>query len=176
MIKDEIDQIIRRYSGGELQGFSDLYRQYSGLIRSVLFKLCSPDDLDDLVQEVFIRIWNALPKFSQKAKIKTWVYRIAYNLAVDDLRKRKRRGSHLEYKEKIIESEEQNVMDREQVQKGLQQLSEEHRAVLVLSCMEGLTNREIADVVKIPEGTVKSRLHHAKIKMGEFLKEKGVPL
>lgn len=176
MIKEEIDQIIRRYSSGELQGFSDMYQQYAGMVRSVLFKLCNPDDLDDLVQETFMRIWKALPRFTQKAKLKTWVYRIAYNLAVDNLRMRKRRGPHLEYKEEISKSRGQDVVNRDQIQKGLEHLGEEQRTVLILSCMEGLTSREIADVIKIPEGTVKSRLHHAKIKMCEFLKDKGAPL
>lgn len=176
MIKDEIDQIIRYNSSGELKGFSDLYRQYAGMIRSVLFKLCNPDDLDDLVQEAFIRILNALPKFAQRAQLKTWVYRITYNLAIDDLRKRKRKGLQIEYKEEVTESKEQDMINRDQIQKGLQRLNENYRTVLVLSYMEGLTDREVAEVIQVPEGTVKTWLRRAKNKMGEFLNKTGAAL
>jgi len=77
MSERDINQIIRRYTLGELNSFDELYDQFSSLVRNVLFKLCNPEDLDDLVQDVFIKIWNGLPKFKQKSSIKTWVYRIA---------------------------------------------------------------------------------------------------
>jgi len=95
---------------------------------------------------------------------------------VDDLRKRKRSKEDLKDKEDSLPSKEQDIANRDLVQKSLTKLSEEHRTVLVLHCMEELSVKEVAEVMEIPEGTVKSRLHHAKSKMYDILKAKGVTL
>lgn len=175
-MNNEIDQIIRRYSGGELSGFSDLYAKYGGLIRSVIYKLCPAGDLDDLVQEAFVRIWKGLPKFNRESALKTWIYRIAYNLAVDSLRGRKRAPMQTELKDVMFPSKEEAVMNKDAVREGLNELSGEHREVLVLNIMEGVTIAEISAIMNVPEGTVKSRLFHAKSRMAEILRTKGIPL
>ncbi|MBI4412080.1 MAG: sigma-70 family RNA polymerase sigma factor [Deltaproteobacteria bacterium] len=172
MTENEINQMILRHSAGAIGGFAELYGQYNGLVRSVLYKLCASGDLDDLVQEAFVRIWKGLPGFQGGAQLKSWIYRVTYNLAIDHFRKKKRGPTEVELDEQGAPSTngESSSVDKEMVHQGLKELNDEHRSVLVFHCMEGLTVAEVADVLKIPEGTVKSRLHHAKNKMAVILK------
>lgn len=170
-----INGLIERISGGALKSFSELYSAYASLVRSVIYKLCQPQELDDLVQEVFVKIWKGLPKFRQGSQLKTWIYRVAYNSAVDALRKKKVFFEELD--EGIAEKEpKEDRFCREMILKGLSKLTEEHRTVLVLCCLEELTVEEAAEVTKAPVGTVKSRLHYAKANLHEILKREGITL
>ncbi|MBU0506489.1 MAG: sigma-70 family RNA polymerase sigma factor [bacterium] len=172
----EINRIIKQSTQGELTGFSDLYKSYARMIRSVLYKFCQPEEIDDLVQDAFIKIWNGLPRFKQNCKLKTWVYRVTYNLALDHVRKKKLKIADIDLQRISAGSEENEFMKKDLVQKSLTTLTEEHRAVLVLHSMEGLSVDEVADVLEIPSGTVKSRLHHARSKMHDALTASGVKL
>ncbi len=176
MQEDQINQYIESYTSGELKSFSDLYEKYNQMIRSVLFKLCNADELDDLIQDAFVKVWKGLPSFKRGAKLKTWIYRVTYNVALDNLRKRKQQT--LELKAELISngSNENEFMNKDLVQNGLSKLAEEHRSVLVLHCMEGLSVNEVSEITKVPEGTVKSRLHYARSKMHEILTKNGVSL
>lgn len=166
----QIDGLIKQISGGTLKSFSELYETHASLVRSVLYKLCHPQELDDLVQEVFVKIWNGLPKFRQGAKLKTWIYRIAYNSAVDALRRRKAVFEELDEGTGKKEHKE-DWFYRDMLLKGLNKLTEEHRGVLVLCCLEELTVEEASEVTHVPVGTIKSRLHHAKANLYEILKK-----
>lgn len=171
----QINGLIERISGGTLKSFSELYEAHASLVRSVIYKLCQPQELDDLVQEVFVKIWKGLPKFRQGSQLKTWIYRVAYNSAVDALRKKKVFFQELD--EATGESEpKEDRFCRDMILKGLNKLTEEHRTVLVLCCLEELTVEEAALVTKTAVGTVKSRLHYAKANLYEILKREGVSL
>jgi RNA polymerase sigma-70 factor, ECF subfamily len=172
----EINRIINKSTKGELTGFSDLYKNYARMIRSVLYKFVQPEEIDDLVQDAFIKIWNGLPRFKQNCKLKTWVYRVTYNMALDHVRKKKLKTADVDLQRISSGSEENEILKKDLVQKSLTQLSEEHRAVLVLHSMEGLSVEEVADVLDVPSGTVKSRLHHARNKMHDVLTASGVRL
>ena len=76
--------------------FRALYEKYQGIVRSVIFRIAGPQELDDLVQETFIRVWQSLSKFRGRSSLKTWVYRIATNLAYDYCRKNKKRKQEVE--------------------------------------------------------------------------------
>lgn len=171
----QINNLIEQISGGNLKNFSELYETHALLVRSVIYKLCHPQNLDDLVQEVFIKIWNGLPKFRMGSKLKTWIYRIAYNSAVDALRKKKVVFQELDETTGKVEHR-QDWFYRTLILKGLNQLTEEHRSVLVLCCLEELTVEEVAEIIHVPVGTVKSRVHHAKANLYEILKKEGVSL
>ena len=150
--------------------FRHLYDNYAGLVRSLLFKLCGADELDDAVQEVFVKIWKVLQSFQGASNHKTWIYRITFNHAMDLLRKR--RPAPLPFKESMAGSIE--TTDTEWLCKGLLSLSPDHRSVLVLHCMEGLSLDEVANVTAVPVGTVKSRLHFARKQLHTFLQAQGV--
>jgi len=171
-----INSIIWESTKGTLADFSDLYEEYNPMVRATIFKLCGFSELDDLVQDAFVRIWNGLQSFRQGSKLKTWIYRIAYNVALDGLRRKKPVTAELMLVHGKLASGEKDIINRDLVLKGLQELTFEHRAVIVLHLMEGLSIAEVGEVLEIPEGTVKSRLHHAKERMAGILKSKGVNL
>ncbi len=155
-----------------------LYHEYKGLVRSVLFRICGPCDLDDLVQDTFVRIWQGLDRFRRQASLRTWIYRIAVNTALDSHRKNKRRKLEIVWSPEEADGENRtgDQVNRDLVRKGLASLSVPHRTVLVLHTLEGLSVEEIAEVLGAWKGTVKSRLFYARKAMLKFLDENGVKL
>ncbi|MBD2149214.1 sigma-70 family RNA polymerase sigma factor [Pseudanabaena sp. FACHB-1277] len=176
---------------GDSYAFKKLYQRHHQKVRSTLFQLCGSDGLDDLVQDVFLRAWKGLPKFRQTAQFATWLYRIAFNVASDRrkvLAKMRSQsisvedeqlanladvdlGRNSDYQPALTQMHYQDLMQR-----GLAHLSDDHRAVLVLHDLEELPQKEIAEILAIPVGTVKSRLFHARSAIKKFLAAQGVEL
>lgn len=162
-------------NGGGQERFESVYGQHAPLVRAVLYNICGGEHLDDLVQETFIKIWKGLPGFKENANIKTWIYRIATNTALDWCRKNA--AAKAEYRLPDLpggEGGEANAIHRDIVKKCLRRLSPEQRAVVTLCVFEELTVKEAANALALPEGTVKSRLHYARAEMGKFFQENGV--
>ncbi len=145
------------------------------MVRAVLYNICGPAELDDLVQETFIKVWQGLPGFRHGSQLRTWIYRIAANTALDQCRRNARNRTVPEEADPPGGSGgEAEILYRDLVRKGMQTLSPEHRAVLTLCLFEELSVKEAAEALEVPEGTVKSRLHYAKAAMGAFLSQNGV--
>ena len=141
----------------------------------------------DVVQETFIRVHKHLPNFKGDAAFFTWAYRIAYNLSVDSVRKSGRgenvaveentltdAGSHYEPYATTSASPQKAMLRGElsqELQRALATLSENHRAILLLREVDGLSYEELAESLGVPKGTVMSRLFHARHKMQVALKE-----
>lgn len=165
--------------GSERRRFGEFYQSYHRLIRGVLLGMVDEASVDDLVQETFLRAWRGLPRFTFRSSLKTWVYRIAMNTAIDHQRKRSLSPLTLVQRESVapVESVAGMVGSTETgrlIREGLDELDEIHRGVLVLHYFEGLGIGEIAKVLEIPAGTVKSRLHVGREKLKTHLREKGV--
>lgn len=178
-------ELIRACLTGQSIAFRELYRRYQQPIRATLHQLCGTDVLDDLVQEVFLRAWQGLPRFRQSARFSTWLYRITWNVATDCRRqkgKARSRDRHLVAFEASRAGPNgqppglNQIHYQDLVQRGLQTLTLDHRAVLVLHDLEDLPQREIASILNVPLGTVKSRLHHARAAMRQFLQREGMQL
>jgi RNA polymerase sigma-70 factor (ECF subfamily) len=161
--------------GERLEAFQSFYAEFYDYVRRVLFWMVPENALDDLCQEVFLKIWKSRNGFKSEASPKTWVYRIAVNAAHDYHRKHRRVFESFEDTEfsKVMETEKRLGLQR-LIQAGVSRLSPKLRAVFVLFYKEELGSAEIAAVLKIPEGTVKSRLHEARCCFTEFLKKSGV--
>lgn len=173
--------LVKQSLRGDTQSYGQLYRRHQQRVRAILYQLCEPSSLDDLVQEVFLRAWKGLPKFRQTAKFSTWLYRIAWNLAVSQRQASVQRRNQLQtLTEKIpTQQEALDLMDlhyQDLVQRGLANLSFDHRTILVLHDLEEVPQREVAEILDIPLGTVKSRLYHARAGMRKFLHQQGVQL
>jgi len=170
--------MIKSESVKEEISFSDLYKDYNGLVRSVLFKICGAHDLDDLVQDAFIRIWKGLSGFKDQSNIGTWIYRISVNVAHDYFRSRGKKVFEVELNEQISSNSNQDNThtQRDLVHKALSKMNLKHRMVLVMFHMEELSISEVANVLNEPEGTIKSRLHFARSEMKMFLEKNGVKL
>lgn len=160
---------------GGPDGFRAVYLEYGRMVRSVLYNICGGSELDDLAQETFVKIWKGLDGFRNEAGLKTWIYRIAVNTALDHCRRRERDfASELPDEISGGFGGEPEAVYRDLVEKGLRRLSPEQRAVVVLAVFEDVPLKEAALALDVPEGTVKSRLHGARRELAAFLKENGV--
>lgn len=153
------------------------YEEHARTVRNALYRLCGERALDDLTQETFARAWGARDAFRGESSVRTWMYRIATRVAIDHLRSAARRPYDAtldEDRASAARDEAAGHVDRDLVRRGLARLSDDHRVVLVLHVMEGLTLDEVAGIVEAPVGTVKSRLYHARQGMREFLEGQGI--
>ena len=178
-------ELVLQCQQGNQQSFRQLYRRYSSRVRSTLYQLCGTYALDDLVQDVFLRTWKGLPQLRQPSQFSTWLYRICWNVASDQRRTLQKQRS---FNSKLIaeaeapsvpsakHSQAPDLMDlhyQDLIQRGLQQLSFEHRAVLVLHDLEDLPQKEVAQILGIAVGTVKSRLFHARMSLRQYIQQQG---
>ena len=183
-------QLVARAQQGDLCSYDVLVTRHRGKIFAMIRNMIHQEaDAWDLSQEVFIKAWQALPKFEAKAKFSTWLYRIAHNAVYDWTRKRKIESSgelndELFDREKIDsasmttpsggESPDDTLSRSElrvKIETALGKLSEEHREVVVLKDVQGLSYKEIADVMECSIGTVMSRLYYARQKLQTMLKD-----
>jgi RNA polymerase sigma-70 factor (ECF subfamily) len=145
--------------------YADCHRHVHALCASLLG---NATDAQDAFQETFLAVSEALPSFRGEASVKTWVHRIAVRVA---LKLRARRRSDVELDDRHAASADLGASHAEAdaLARALGALSFEHRLVLSLFAVAGLTHAEIADTLGVPEGTVWSRLHHARRKVGELM-------
>lgn len=181
LVETADDELVRSSLNGDRQSFRVLYRRHQQRVRQILYQLCDPPTLDDLVQDVFLRAWKGLPKFRQGSQFSTWLYRIAWNVATDRRQTFARDRSQLQDIARSVatQHEDPDILQlhyQDLVRQGLSSLSEEHRSVLVLHDLEELPQKEVAEILDIPVGTVKSRLFHARNNMRAFLEAAGVQI
>lgn len=195
------ETLVAKTLAGDKEAYRLLVERYQNrLLTMVTDILKSREDAEDVVQESFVKAFLSLRNFKGQSSFYTWLYRIAHNMAIDVRRKSGRRGgSHVEYKEgvgvnKVATAEGevtqaitgaaqhlQNIegphaaLARKEVGHRLQQvlgeLSEEHRAVIMLREVDGLNYDEIAHAVGVPRGTVMSRLHYARKALQNALRD-----
>ncbi len=184
---ENLIKLIKQCQKGDQNAFRLLYRQYLAKVRSTLYQLCGIEYLDDLVQEVFLRVWKGLPKLRNLATFSTWLYRITWNVATDQRRYYALNpvNTMTQEQEDILNntlSVSQDTSDLMQlhyqdlVAQALKQLSLDHRMILVLHDLEDISQKEISQILGIPTGTVKSRLFYARNAVRQYLTEKGVSL
>lgn len=150
-----------------------IYNEQLDLVRGVLFRIIGAQDIDDATQEVFVKIWRRLDRFEKNSNFKTWVYRIAVNVGLDFLRKRKRRLELNSFDELKTASQSGTFKDQELLLKALDLISEDHRVVIVLHYFEELSLLEISESLELPIGTVKSRLFHSRKVLRDCLRQLG---
>lgn len=185
------EELIWLCQRGDRASFRLLYQCYQQRVRSTLYQLCGSASLDDLVQEVFLKAWKGLPKLRTPKYFSTWLYRISWNVATDQRRrlaKLQQKTSSTDKawsKDRLTSEELNNAQDapdlmqlhyQDLVQRGLNNLSFDHRAVLVLHDLEDLPQKEVAQILSIPVGTVKSRLYHARNSFKKFLEQQGISI
>ncbi|MGA0334031.1 MAG: sigma-70 family RNA polymerase sigma factor [Kiritimatiellia bacterium] len=164
---------------GDLSAFDYLMSKYQSRIYALLYNMTSNrEDAEDLLQDVFLKAYKALPKFKGNSSFYTWVYRIAVNTAINYVRKRKRKQGlsldhldlGLERDPALVQLASQETPDRnldlkdlqKKLKAALQTLSEKHRMVVVLHDIQGLPHREIGKILGVSSGTVRSRLFYAR--------------
>jgi RNA polymerase sigma-70 factor (ECF subfamily) len=156
-------QIVILLQNSDKKAISLLYENYADALFGVIKKIIEDDDTaQDVLQESFVKIWRYANKYdASKAKLFTWLYRIAYNTAIDKVRSQKnKQGKEVQMETsnvyKVTSNElNQDVLD---IQKHLKSLDEKYQIVINALFFEGMTQQEASDELEIPLGTIKSRL------------------
>jgi RNA polymerase sigma-70 factor, ECF subfamily len=178
-VKTDDAALIERCRAGDIAAFEPLVEKYRQRVWRLAYNvLRDREEAWDVAQEAFVRAWQALPNFRGQSAFYTWLFRIVMNVASDRTRARAARGRAFGT-ERIPEEDWDRVLvdhpsdvkpdaaaagaeQRARIERALATLSPDHRRIVVLSDIEGLSYREIADVLEIPMGTVMSRLHNAR--------------
>jgi RNA polymerase sigma factor (sigma-70 family) len=172
--------LIQACQNGDREAFRWLYRRHQRLVRSMLQHLCDPSTLDDLVQEVFLRAWKGLGRMQQQSRFSTWLYRIAWNVGADHRRGMAQSRSRQEQIERLSTEVSSTVWQdlhrQDLVCRGLRHVSDEQAMLIVLNDLQELPQVEIAGILDIPVGTVKSRLFHARAALRKFFNKEGMSL
>ncbi|WKV10549.1 RNA polymerase sigma factor [Marivirga harenae] len=157
--------------------FKLLMDQYQERLYFAIRKiLIDHDDTNDALQECFIKIWNKIDTFNEEASLYTWMYKIAVNQALQQLRKRKNSFKNEQQYTEFLETKISNstLMDGDEIQKLLQQailkLPEKQRLVFNMKYYDDLKYEEIAEITDGSVGSLKASYHHAVKKIEEFLK------
>ena len=183
-MSDDDREAVRRVQAGDTEAFEPLVEKYKRKVFRWPTRCCGTRRMRSIsAQEAFVKAFRALPAFKGDSAFYTWLFRITMNVALDRKRQRSTRAKSLgaedvppEEWERTATSTDPDPEDvatgverRERIRKALDSLSEHHRAIIILSDIEGLQYREIAEVLGIPMGTVMSRLHHARKRLREVL-------
>jgi RNA polymerase sigma-70 factor (ECF subfamily) len=190
---DDDRELVERCQGGDKNAFRQLFVRYHrrayGLALGVVH---NPDTALDVVQEAFLKAHKHIDSFEGSSSFYTWLYRIVMNVAIDQLRKQQR-SPVVDYDEAVAHKDEEALAGdepilprllagnpakelqrkeiREKIQEALGRLSPNHRAVLVMRELDGLSYEEMAKVMKCSKGTIMSRLFHARRNMQKHLLE-----
>ncbi len=165
--------------------FRTLYHEYkSKVYGTVTHVVGRTNEIDDIVQNVFLEIHRSLPRYKGNSKLSTWIYRVAVNVALQYIRKKKRRKVFLFFdteqesrNERLAHDERGRYESRDlmaRLEKQLEKLSEKKRVVFVLHELEGLPVDRIAEVCDVPVNTVRSRLHAARTEVMSRMKRQGM--
>ncbi len=178
--RKEVQELVRRTLDGDDWAFAQLFERFRQKVYRISFRFTRDyDDAMDLVQTVFIKVHRSLDSYREEASFATWVSRIATNCGIDLIRQRKRQAKvNLDDAKELAEealvdarqggprlspaAEATNAELGEAIRQAVEDLSDKHRSVFVLHCVEGTPYKEIAETLGISIGTVMSRLFHAR--------------
>lgn len=186
---DGDNQLVARALEGDLPSFERLVARYQNKIMGYAARMLSDrEEAEDVTQEVFIKAYRSLDSFRGESSFSTWIYRIATNLCIDRLRKKKRSPQQAYSLDEPMDKDEEKgsreIPDvsteptrsiekeelRARVREMVAEMPEKLRAVLIMCDMQGMAYEDIAKVLNCPVGTVKSRLFHARADLGRRLR------
>jgi RNA polymerase sigma-70 factor (ECF subfamily) len=170
--------LVQRCRQGELGAFEELYRAHAGRIYGLALRMLgNAADAEDLLQEIFLAAHRKLETFRGEAALGTWLYRLATNQILDHVRSRAARTGQMTdglddaslLPDAMGHRLGDRAIDRVDLERALAQLPEGCRAAFVLHDIEGLEHQEVADVLGIAEGTSKSQVHKARLRLRALL-------
>lgn len=170
---DESD-LVRKAQQGSSEAFEWIYQRHVRRIYALCLRMVSdPMRAEELTQDVFVRLWKSLGSFRHESAFATWMHRLAVNVVVSDMRSTKRRDSRVihtdtleDFEREVKEAMPETRMDLEKAIAGLPEGAKE---MLVLHDIEGYRYREIAEMLEVAEGTVKSQISRARRLLREVL-------
>jgi len=181
LTKDE--ELIKQCLDGDAGAWEQIVREYSRRVYNLAYRFTGRhESAEDLTQEVFIRIYRSLDQYDPSlGELSNWLMRLARNLVIDDYRKRQRQPAdssddlddHMHHLRVELDTPQRNIERQErslQVREAIDKLSADLRECLILRDIEELSYQEIVDKLKIPEGTVKSRINRGRIELAKVLR------
>ena len=171
--------LIRKAKQGDMHAFEELILKHEKIVYNLALRMMNhSEDAKDISQEVFLKAYRSLSNFDERSAFSTWIYRITHNTCIDEMRKRKGKQNYsleeeLENEEGSMQRQiadegdtpEESLLREEQkseILQALDSLSEEHKAAIVLRDVKGLSYEEIAEILELSLGTVKSRISRAR--------------
>jgi RNA polymerase sigma-70 factor (ECF subfamily) len=178
------EDLIERFQGGDLYAFDLIVKNYKQQLLNFVFRfLGNQEEAEDVVQETFLRVFRNRSAYRRVAKFSTWIYTIAGNLARTELRRRRRRrflsisdmgvqDKDYEISAEVLNPEAQTdgALKDEIIQAEIARLSPKFREVIILRDIQELSYEEISKILRIPIGTVKSRVNRARLRLQNRLK------
>lgn len=182
-------ELISRLKAGDMDAFEPLILPYQQKVYNIAFGILgNAEDADDAAQEAFLKVFRYIKSFNEQSQFYTWLYRIVHNVCLDMIRKRTKNpfgflnkhwqndeGDEMEVQlEDPSPLPDENFMREEtqsEVRAAISKLKENYRTVIVLRDIEGLSYEEIAKILEISEGTVKSRINRARLSLKSILIE-----
>ncbi|HUI65673.1 MAG TPA: sigma-70 family RNA polymerase sigma factor [Bacteroidota bacterium] len=178
MTEPSDEDLVQKSRHGDVRAFDAIVERHQRTVYNLALRMVrDPDEAADVAQAVFVKAYEKLKSFDPKFKFFSWLYRIAVNEALNVLEMRKRFDGleGIEPAEEADEGSDDEAIGREQrIQDSLMMLNVDHRAVIVLKHMQGLSYQEIAQILSLPEKTVKSRLFSARQTLRDILMRKGL--
>jgi len=186
---DEVHRLVSRAIDGDFDAFDQIMLLYRERLYGVIYNMTfNHEDAADLTQESFVKAFRSLSKFKRKSSFFTWLYRIGVNLTLTHLKRKKARkffsfdqlidqnkskNQSVEFSSSETSSVKTTLLNElhEKLNEALSKLSDKHRTIVVLFEIDGLSHKEIASIMKCTEGTVRSRLHYAKVQLQSLLSE-----
>lgn len=183
--------LLRRLQRGDARAFQELVRRHQDRVFSICLRMLGDaSEAEDICQDVFLAVHRHLPRFRGDSRLSTWIFRVTRNHCLNRLKylgRREREGMPEHERadaadapdslQSVVQRPDRALLgaeERQRVQLALQRLSDEHRLLVVLRDLEGLSYEEIGRIADLPAGTVKSRLHRARAHLAELLAAAGM--
>ena len=181
------EQLIKKFQNGDIGAFNQIVHRYKDRLLNFIYRFVNDiDKSEDLTQDTFLKLYTHKDSYKEIAKFSTWLYTIAANLAKTELRKIKRRKTFSisdlskDDREFVISSEAIGPDDKDinstfekNIQIALECLSVDFKTIIILRDIQELSYDEISKIMKLPIGTVKSRINRGRLKLQELLIKKG---
>lgn len=184
---DDLENIlINKAKQGNITAFEKLITSYEKVVYNISYRMFNnEEDAKDISQEVFIKFYKNLDKFDGTSKVSTWLYRITVNTCIDEMRKRK--GKETSSIDEVISMDEGDLKkqyqndsktpeekliskeDIDDLKKAIDSLSQNHKTLIVLRDIQGLSYSEISEITDCSLGTVKSRLARARVQLKNII-------
>ncbi len=177
------DELVERCRQRDHEAFTEIVERYKDRVHWLIRRMVGNPNAEDLTQDVFLRVYQAVEGFQGRSSFRTWLYSIARNLCATELRKRGVRGEHISFEdegeEKVhwllpdsaggLEEQIERHDFSEKVQAMIARLPENYRTVLTLFYLQQVRYEEIAGIMGIPMGTVKTYIHRARLRLRDLI-------
>ena len=179
-MKEDLQRTIKLAKAGDIEVFAEIFESLRPIVFAIAYRLVGANDAEDVVMETYLKAWKALPNYNERSSLKTWLYRITYNTAMDCLRSRKRQQGKFISQNDLEHDEINELADERQltppstlmkleikllIKKALSLMDNEHRIAIWLRFADDLSYKEIAAATGVNIGTVMSRIFNGKKKL-----------